>query len=166
MPGLPLNSVERAAADARQIVVTLADIVVNDTLGHVFPVPERFHRGFALSPGCALFLRFRLGLLIALLLKLLHGKFSAMLRTAPTMVFECRSEFLPADFAASLGFLGHVHPHILLRQRESGRGGFLSSTSCALTVQVIKSGFKLRSTFTPRWRYLTISSSACCAVHS
>lgn len=44
----------------------------------------------------------------------------------------------------------HTHPHILLRQRESGRGGFLSSTSCALTVHVIKSGFKLRSTFTPR----------------
>lgn len=71
-------------------------------------------------------------------------------------------------FAASGRFakVRHVHPHILLRQRESGRGGFLSSTSCALTVQVIKSGFKLRSTFTPRWRYLTISSSACCAVHS
>ena len=38
----------------------------------------------------------------------------------------------------------------LVRQLESGRGGFLSSTSCALTVHVIKSGFKLRSTFTPR----------------
>ena len=31
-------------------------------------------------------------------------------------------------------------PHILLRQRVC-RGGFLSSTSCALTVHVIKSGF-------------------------
>lgn len=46
--------------------------------------------------------------------------------------------------------VSHYHPHIRLRQRESGRGGLLSSTSCALTVHVIKSGFKLRSTFTPR----------------
>lgn len=55
-------------------------------------------------------------------------------------------------FASSGRFakVRHTHPHILLRQRESGRGGFLSSTSCALTVHVIKSGFKLRSTFTPR----------------
>ena len=88
MPGLPLNRFERAAADARQIVVTLADIVVNFALGHVFPVPERFHCCFALPPGRALFLRFRLSLLSALLLKFLHGKFSAMLRAAPTMVFE------------------------------------------------------------------------------
>ena len=44
----------------------------------------------------------------------------------------------------------HNQPHIRLRQRESGRGGFLSSTSCALTVQVRRSGFKLRSTFIPR----------------
>lgn len=150
MPSFPLNRAERAAADARQIVVTLADIVVNDTLGHIFPVPERLHRCFALAPGCPFFLRFRLSLRCAFLIEFLHGIFSAMLRTAPAMVFECRSEFLPADFAASLGFLGHTHPHILLRQRESGRGGFLSSTSCALTVHVIKSGFKLRSTFTPR----------------
>jgi hypothetical protein len=63
---------------------------------------------------------------------------------------------IPGDpycaFAASGRFakIRHTHPHILLRQRESGRGGFLSSTSCALTVHVIKSGFKLRSTFTPR----------------
>lgn len=63
---------------------------------------------------------------------------------------------IPGDpycaFAASGRFakVRHTHPHILLRQRESGRGGFLSSTSCALTVQVIKSGFKLRSIFTPR----------------
>lgn len=164
MASFPLNRFERAAADARQIVVTLADIVVNDTLSHILPVSERFHRCFALSPGCALFLLFRLSLLCAFLIEYLHGIFSAMLRTAPAMVFECRSEFLPADFASSLGFLGHVHPHILLRQRESGRGGFLSSTSCALTVQVVKSGFKLRSTFTPRLRYLSISSSACWVV--
>lgn len=71
-------------------------------------------------------------------------------------------------FAASGRFakVSHTHTHILLRQRESGRGGLLSSTSCALTVHVTKSGFKLRSTFTPRWRYLAISSSACCVVHS
>lgn len=55
-------------------------------------------------------------------------------------------------FAASGRFakVRHTHSHILLRQRESGRGGFLSSTNCTLTVHVIKSGFKLRSTFTPR----------------
>ena len=55
-------------------------------------------------------------------------------------------------FAASGRFakVRHTHSHILLRQRESARGGFLSSISCALTVHVIKSGFKLRSTFTPR----------------
>ncbi|VEF68918.1 hypothetical protein SB00175_03639 [Klebsiella oxytoca] len=35
--------------------------------------------------------------------------------------------------------VSHNHLHIRLRHRESGRGGFFSSTSCALTVQVIKS---------------------------
>lgn len=44
-------------------------------------------------------------------------------------------------FAATSRFskVCHNHPHIRLRQRESGRGGFLSSTSCALTVQVSRS---------------------------
>lgn len=166
MTGFPLNRVERAAADARQIMVSFADIVVNDTLGHILPVPERFHRGLAFAPFGSLFLRFRLSLFFALLLQLLHGIFGAMLRTAPAMIFECRSEFRPTYFAASLGSLCHVHPHIRLRQRESGRGGFLSSTSSALTVQVVKSWFKLRSTFTPRLRYLSISSSACWVVQS
>lgn len=73
MPGLPLNRIERAAADARQVMITFTDVVVNDTLGHVFPVPERFHSCFALAPGGTLFLRFRLGLLIALLLQFLQG---------------------------------------------------------------------------------------------
>ncbi|SUQ57662.1 hypothetical protein EC841_10163 [Raoultella ornithinolytica] len=71
-------------------------------------------------------------------------------------------------FAATSRFakVCHNHPHIRLRQRESGRGGFLSSTSCALTVQVIRSGFKLRSTLMPRCRYLATSSSAWAVVHS
>ncbi len=44
-------------------------------------------------------------------------------------------------FASTRRFakVSHNHPHIRLRQRESGRGGFVSSTSCALTVQVRKS---------------------------
>lgn len=166
MTSFPLNRFERTAADARQFMVSFADVVVNDTLGHVFPMPEGLHRGFALAPVGALLLLFRPSLLFALLLQFLHGKFSAMLRRAPAVVFECWSEFRPADFAAALGFLCHTQPHIRLRQRESGRGGFLSSTSSALTVQVVKSWFKLRSTFTPRLRYLSISSSACWVVQS
>ena len=44
-------------------------------------------------------------------------------------------------FASTRRFakVSHNHPHIRFRQRESGRGGLLSSTSCALTVQVRKS---------------------------
>lgn len=58
MPSLPLNGFPCTAADARQVMVTFTDIIVNDTLGHVFPVLKRFHRSFAFAPGGTLFFSF------------------------------------------------------------------------------------------------------------
>lgn len=65
----PLDGVERAATDAWQIMVALTDVVINDALSYVFPMPERFDGCFAFTPCNAIRFLFVGKLLFSLLLK-------------------------------------------------------------------------------------------------
>lgn len=69
MPGFPLDGVERPTTDAWQIMVTLTNVVINDALSYVFPMPERFDGCFSLAPCNAIRFLFVGELFFSLLLQ-------------------------------------------------------------------------------------------------